>query len=355
MSLSIKDESVKSEQGSVLIVVVVVLLFVSMAFSLGIGRLATDDTQDKIQITSKRQQFLISQLAAYAQRENKVPCPADASVNPATAAFGFAANPKNPNLWKTDPNQAGSCGTSAYGGATEGMIPFRTLGLEAYDALDGWGRPMTYRMSPVLNDPAAGTLPTNISVFMRCRRFPWFSDGVNAYPTNGSPYYNTTNIYPEKAMFCCPPDGSGDFGIAKNTDLKVYNKSGGTILNGIGRTGGSTYANINTITPTGYDQVPLTQTEEIFAFAIISHGKNGVGAFMPGTTGKEGVSGTQYTTANAGTDEIVNFNATKSQIVVDHPMVLAPGANYFDDMVVWRTQIQLMGELGSVSCYQPWR
>jgi hypothetical protein len=36
-------------------------------------------------------------------------------------------------------------------------------------------------------------------------------------------------------------------------------------------------------------------------------------------------------------------------------MMMAPGTNYFDDIVIWRTQIGLMAELNNASCYMPWR
>jgi len=32
-----------------------------------------------------------------------------------------------------------------------------------------------------------------------------------------------------------------------------------------------------------------------------------------------------------------------------------PRPNYFDDIVIWRTQLGLIGELNNASCYAPWR
>lgn len=336
MSVSVTRFGKVSEHGSALVLVCVILVFAGFVFSLGLGSFATQGEPDKIQLTAKKQQFLINQLSAYAQRENKIPCPADSSVNPALAAYGFARNAN----WAANPNDPGSCGTGGTG-SSEGIVPFRTLGLEEYDVIDGWGRLMTYRISPVMNNPVLGTTLTTANIFMRCRRFPWFDDGVKVYQAG---YYNTHNTYPEKAVFCCPPS-DGTFDVTH--DLKILPTAASvTTINSIGR---STidYAPIDTITGTGYDLIPPADgTQEVFAFAIISHGSNGAGAFVAGSGARLG--------GTAGTDEQVNYGADPLK-VVDHPMVLTPGANYFDDMVVWRTQIGLMSELGNVSCYMPWR
>lgn len=311
------------ERGSALILVAAIALFVGFLLTLGIGSFSTQDMQDRIDLTAKKQKFLISELAAYAQRENRIPCPADPSVNPATAAYGFARGAN----WTANPLDAGACG--AAGGSAEGIVPFRTLGLSAYDALDSWGRLMTYRVSPVLTNPALGTTPADANIFMRCRRYPWFDDGISVY---SNPYVNTTNVYPDKALFCCSPSNNSN---PITSDLKIFSSSAAAgPINNIGRSINADYATMNTISPGGFDPIPTADgTQEVFAFAIISHGGNGVGAFIAGSTTR--------LTGSAGTDEQVNFGTDVTR-AVDHPIILAPGPNYFDDMVVWRTQIGLM-------------
>jgi hypothetical protein len=255
----------------------------------------------------------------------------------AQTAVGFGFSRGSPG--GTDPNNAGTCDSTT----DEGIFPFRTLGLEPYDVLDGWGHFMTYRVSPVMTDPFKGTTTANANIYMRCRRFPWFDDGVRVY---ASPYYNTTNVYPEKAGFCCPPTNST---YDPTTDLKIYASAASvTPINGIGRTAVNN-ANINTMTGLGYDELPAVDgTQEVFAFAIISHGDNGTGAYLAnGTANRAGGS--------AGTDEQVNYTFATPLRVIDRPMMMAAGANHFDDIVVWRTQIGLMGELNNASCYLPWR
>ena len=92
---------------------------------------------------------------------------------------------------------------------------------------------------------------------------------------------------------------------------------------------------------------PEAGNEDLFAVAIISHGKNGIGAYLAnGTNGR--MSGT------VGPDEEANLSGGWNH-VVSRPINTAPGPGYFDDMVIWRTQLSLMGELNNASCYAPWK
>jgi hypothetical protein len=92
---------------------------------------------------------------------------------------------------------------------------------------------------------------------------------------------------------------------------------------------------------------PEAGNEELFAVAIISHGKNGIGAYLVnGANGR--LSGI------VGADEEVNLSGGWNH-VVSRPINATPGPNYFDDIVIWRTQLSLMGELNNASCYAPWK
>jgi len=310
------------EQGTIFIVVVALIMLVTAILSLGFGSFHIVDNQDRILQTSHRQTFLIRELAAYVQRTNSLPCPADPAVNPLSHDFGYAR---------------ASCGISTAGG----IVPFRTLNLSEHDARDGWGRFMTYRISPVLANTGSGN-----SIFMRCRRFPWFDGNT---PGSG----HIVNVYPQKARFCCPPE-NGDF--PAETDLRVFAAAAdipqGLTVDKIGRKVDlSYYADINQAVNVGSQTAlapipPAAGNEEIFAVAIISHGRNGIGAFL--------ANGTNARLAGAvGADEQANIDNNRD--IVSHPVNATAGPNYFDDIVIWRTQIGLMGELNNASCYAPWR
>jgi hypothetical protein len=55
---------------------------------------------------------------------------------------------------------------------------------------------------------------------------------------------------------------------------------------------------------------------------------------------------------SVGADEQFNIDGGRNY-VVSRPVNATPGPNYFDDIVIWRTQITLMGELNNASCYEP--
>jgi len=330
MRLPMKQQVAHSrEEGTILIVVVAMLALVGALTLLGVGSFKTIDNQDLIRRTSLKEEFLIGELSAYAQRTNTVPCPADPAVSPTLPGFGFSQSP---------------CVL------TDGILPFRTLNLSQHDAIDGWNHYMTYRISPVLIDTTTGDPNVGNTIFMRCRRFPWF---------DGSPVAGPFNVFPQKARFCCPPDDK----IAPAADLKVYsslaNLAANLPIDGIGRIGsaGGYYKNIDTPvsnaevaggTQGALNAIPAAAgNEEMFAVAIISHGQNGLGAHVPNATG-----GAQLGAATSA-EEILNSNGGSQ--VIDRPVNTTPGLNYFDDIVIWRTQIGLMGALNNGSCYMPWR
>jgi hypothetical protein len=253
MPVSMKNEN---EKGTVFIVVVAVIMLASAIILLGGGIFHLTDNQDSTLRTSRRQEFLIRELAAFAQRTNSLPCPADPAVNAASREFGFARK---------------ACDSYT----AEGLVPFRTLNLAERDARDGWGRLMTYRISPVFAHADTGN-----QIFMRCRRFPWFEGNT---PGTGQ----IINVNPEKARFCCPPE-DGDFPPA--TDLRIFARAtdipkDATIDNIGRRVDLSFYGDINQAVDGGAQGAlmpipPEAGNEEVFAVAIISHGQNGIGAYL---------------------------------------------------------------------------
>jgi hypothetical protein len=316
--MTLKDR--KSEEGSTFILVVAVLMLMSAIMLLGTGGFHITDDSDRVRSTQKRQEFLIRELSAYVQRVNALPCPADPGIDPKTHEFGLARK---------------SCGIDT----ATGLIPFRTLNLSEHDAKDGWGRFMTYKIFPVMANLDKGS-----KIFMRCRRFPWFE---------GSPADQLANIFPAKARFCCPPD-DGMFPPA--SDLQIFGAgddiAGGKTLEKIGRRGGqSTYNDIDKPVNIGAQgalaPIPAdVGNEELFAMAIISHGKNGIGSYLGNGTSLQ-------LPGAAGRDEEINLGNNGHAIA--HAMNPAPGPEHFDDIVIWRTQISLMSELNSATCYAPWR
>lgn len=316
------DAGSNNEKGTVFIIVVAAIMLVSAIILLGADGFHLSDNQDRTLKTSHRQEFLIRELAAYAQRTNRLPCPADPAVNAMSREFGFAR---------------ATCDYST----AEGIVPFRTLNLAERDARDGWDRLMTYRISPVLAHTDTGD-----QIFMRCRRFPWFEGNV---PGAGQ----VINVNPGKARFCCPPE-DGDF--PASTDLRIFASAAdipkNETIDKIGRKVDlSYYGDINQAVSGGAQAAlnpipPEAGNEEVFAVAVISHGQNGIGAYVANGTNAR-MSGI------VGADEQANIDGDRD--IVTRPLNETSGPDYFDDIVIWRTQIGLMGELNSASCFMPWR
>lgn len=308
----------RGESGVVLIVVAVIVLFVGVVLSLGIGQFRTNDNNDFSAETHQRQDFVVRMLSSFVQRENRLPCPADPAVAQTSAAFGTAR---------------ASCATVA---SSVGIVPFRTLNISQSDAIDGWGRYMTYRVSPILTiDKAAIPSGKDRKIYQRCRRQAWYE-----HTPPDDPY----NENPDKARFCCPP--IDDAAIALGTDLVIMDANS-TVFDGIGRTNvSSVYGDIDSpVTNTQQSTVPNYQN--LFAFALISHGRNGSGAFIANGSNNR-------LAGEMGSMEKQNAADTPNQ-VFDRTYSPVAGNGYYDDIVTWRTQTGIMAELGNVSCFLPWR
>lgn len=95
------------------------------------------------------------------------------------------------------------------------------------------------------------------------------------------------------------------------------------------------------------------------ALVLISHGANGEGAFMIGSysAALRGTRIDDIPDANEHPGELENHNANASGSATDMTYVQGRRifdpdntANNFDDIVIWRTQSQIYGEVGGGSC-----
>lgn len=360
------QESVRhnpSESGIALILVAVAVVVVGVFMALGLGIFDMPDQRDFEKETRQRMDRLVDQLSEFAQEYGRVPCPADPSVNTGTAAFG----------WEARTGGAGSACSVAVG-----VVPFRSLGLDTRDGQDGWSRYFTYSVSPVFAT-LDGVPDHGVQIFNECRiELMWVDsierldpegNGDRTKPAdliNGGADINT-NLNPTKAKFCCP-------GIAApfadpNTDLVIRDAAGVRIPtralpdpDGRTYTVRSTASNVPGPDANGPVGVPGTLYADIdtpftlpgtysgnasaFAFVLVSHGQNGLGAFQTDGTANRipGVLPGSAEEENGDVD--ITF--------VDRPRILTPGANYYDDFIEYRTQQTLYGELGRKSCIKPY-
>lgn len=79
------------------------------------------------------------------------------------------------------------------------------------------------------------------------------------------------------------------------------------------------------------------------AYALVSHGRNGAGAFIVGTNNR-------LSLADAGVDEVENADNNDNTFKYRR-RVFAPGTNaHFDDVVMWDTQMSLYNALPNGTC-----
>lgn len=120
----------KNERGSVLMIVPVFFVGLSLFMTSTLRKGETREFYGDSR-TENKMERVQKALAAYSHRNYRIPCPADPSVDPATAAFGV---------------ERAACDTVATD--MTGVLPFRTLGLTELDARDSWGNYYTYSVSP---------------------------------------------------------------------------------------------------------------------------------------------------------------------------------------------------------------
>jgi len=82
---------------------------------------------------------------------------------------------------------------------------------------------------------------------------------------------------------------------------------------------------------------------------ILSHGPNGLGSFIADGTR------TKYGTPPALPTANENENADGDNTYAGGPRILTDGANYFDDIIVYRTNTALYAELNAATCTRPYR
>lgn len=273
--------------------------------------------------TAQKMERVINSLGTYMVTFNDVPCPG----KPDAAALGGVFG--EPAL---------DCITNP----ASGIVPFRALGLRESEVMDGWGNYFTYRISPVFkvspHDPAT---PANTFVHSRCR-----TDNTN--PSTPNWVVSGTNAYPHKARLCCQSTGAGNDNI--NTDIQILTDydGNGTFSNLIQRprdsydTAPGNFQDINT--PNAGDPGDFTA----IAIVLVSHGPNGHGAMIKGQTVTNRYLRTDVDAASAEAE-----NADADNIFQIVPESRAQGVNYYDDIVLWRTNDTLYAETTGRSCGTP--
>lgn len=332
-NFSSEFSTLKKDAGFTIPELVIVLLIMGFVAVSALSVFLKTRDSIRIRTTEKRMEVVQDALAAFASRNYRIPCPA----NPA------ATGPEPFGTERGSGANGAAIPAACAGINREGIVPFSTLGLTAEEVRDGWDRYITYQVSEaytadpedfvnlVLNAVPSGNPP--VPVHARCRNTDWIEAG--------------RNIAPQKAVFCCTGANLGtDTQICLDNNIACNNPAWPLPRD----PNGANYADANTFDVTM--PIPLTRAYlnnnyVAIAYALISHGENGAGAFMVDGTAN------RFFPGQGGTLEQQNYNNTQQNVWA---LERAEGtaATYFDDIVRWETQAQMLGRLRRESCLSPW-
>lgn len=306
----------RSNAGFSLVELSIVLVIVSIiAYSVS-AVVAVQAEKGKIDATKAKLDRIESALALYQNTNGGLPCPARGNVLlGATGAgdltFGTEVTPHGANAGNVCDDAGNIIENDISGGANtssiyRGVVPVRTLNLPDDYMFDGWGRRITY----VVDSSCVKLNPV----------------GTWAWSDTDS----MTNLCADGT-----PDSSGATTTAPATDIVVCNTS---------TTG---------CQDTGNTSIRTTDA----AYVLISHGKNGVGAWPKNVTGSRvgynTVTGAESENAdiqsNGTSNGTVITNATDCDTpnsvdvcFCDGPMNIGNTNSYFDDLVRWKTANQIV-------------
>lgn len=344
-----------------------IILGIIIGASLNIYKQHLD--QMAAQTTEDRMNMVVKALANYVQTNNRLPCPTDPAANDGT--FGFERGAPAATISGGRP--PGSCDTAA---ARNGIVPYQALNIPYETIRDGWGRYLTYGVSPIFtqinemrrdelqidqNGVITGSGADNNDdgdvqvVHRKCREAGWVNPDFDA--ANGP-----------KARFCCAYSDTLD----RNTDLIIRSRTNGQNVSPLRAANNDDVYTAPTNSHRNRMQVPYTDQDkstttprampsrvlvstpgqdfdgdgivegevEAAAFALLSHGKNGYCAFLGDNTNNR-----LDCAAPASADEIANGSG--------QTFLAGERSNDFDDIVTWMTQFGLMAYGGSNSCSLP--
>lgn len=359
-----KDDEGKASQAGVVLMIVPVIVIIVGVFVAYMSRSVQLPDFYKEQETQIKMERVMDALSSYVQRFHRLPCPArpDGVGEPFGFEEGSGFNGNN--------IPGGTCG-----GLNEGLIPWNTLGLVESDAIDGWGRYMTYAISPsfAINPrirrvgfvlpfefnaanrlPRASTL-NNQTVHAYCRQDSGAEDWINNITTyrgkNGTNYFlfpffvpQASALNPWKARFCCA-GGITNAQIDETTDLRI-SINGGPLSQT--RTGNAFFYRRADIS-VGNPPLPIGGNIEVPVVTLVSHGANASGAFLVNGTNN------RIATPAASFGAAERENADGDRVFFKNPRTLGDNAaNYFDDIVMFRTQNTLYKQLGTLDCRTPY-
>ncbi len=258
----------RKARGFTIIEILVVLIILGIVLAMAAMVTRGVSAGQKRSITTTRLTGVDAAIVQFVAVQKRMPCPADGTKAATDASAGVEVVPD-------------AAGCSAQ---TNGVVPWRSLGLSEQDASDGWDRRLTYRTDAQLGKTNA----MNMS----------FCDPAGT-DAPGPPATCNTACTSSALGSCTTPAA---FIAAKG--LTVKNIAGTTVMDPV-------TPNVNTGA----------------AYVVISHGESGGGGYL-----NTGILATSTTTD--GTEEVKNYaNLAVSAYYVDDATSDVAGATHFDDIL----------------------
>ena len=273
----------RNARGFTIVEILVVLIILSMVLAMAALVTRGVAAGQKRSITTTRLTGVDAAIAQFVAVQKRMPCPADGTLPSADANAGV----------ETAPDAVAGCNAQ-----TNGVVPWRSLGLAEPDATDGWERRMTYRTDPLLGKPNA----MNMSMCDPA------GTEVGATPRDCNTACTST------ALATCTPPAA----FVGGKGLKVKNVAGTVVMD------------------------PAAGTNTGAAYVVISHGETGGGGYL-----NTGVLATSTTTD--GTQEANNYanlGIVAATYYVDDSISDTAGNTHFDDILSRPSVLGLVNKAG---------
>ncbi len=300
------------------------LVILGIMIGAGMQMYAQQQSRVSRRVTDEHMRIIVKALNEYVEVANRLPCPADPAAN--DVRFGFEAGA--PAATVTSGRMLGLC-KNGDAGKPYGLVPYQVLNIP-YDTIkDGWGRYITYAVSPVFTQQSDGYPTDNQQVHPMCRDGSWVNAGND--PSNAP-----------KARFCCAMKSSA---TPPSSDLKIRSiDAAGAVISPERTEAG--YGSMDSMLtqsgtyPAAAPRPTAAADVEAGAFVLVSHGPNGSCAFLGDDT---------LNYFNCGSD----VSAEERQNSAGNDYYSGGPTGSFDDIVVWNTQFGIMAAGGANSCSLP--